>query len=688
MASGSLDINILSVRRTLPLEYDVIPYSTNTLFAVGVSSFLEPFTLFDLFSTNGYTYILEGTGITGSIGPQGYQGFQGFQGVEGPTGTGGNAGLTGQTGPQGWTGPTGPTGPRGMGYTGVQGPTGLTGIQGSTGTQGATGVTGTQGHTGISGFPTPDPVVSSITINKSLYYNHVVAVGDSVNNFNAPLSNILSSDDNVSWNAGGGQAGGGASLFSVRGNDVAFNGSNLWVAVGKGAYPNSTIMTSVDGVSWGAIPTGGFPGLVGYGVGYGNNRWIAVGHGGGNTNSTIMTSLDGLSWNAISSGGFSGGIGYGVCYNSASNIWVAVGEKMDSDNERSTILKSTNDGVSWVGAAAGGFGSIGNGRRVRTNNGNLWVAVGYTGQTTGTILRSTDATNWTATTDCLQNTAYDVAYNGNSNSWVAVGYGTSAHSTIMYNADGTASSWITSTPPSGFYYKTPQTNHKAIAVVWASTTWIALGQQVGNSTIQTSVDGLNWSSTGSGFPNLTEYGALAVGNIANAYNTVISASSITTPLLVTSTVQTQFIYSSTIFASSIFVDPLCYRSSMGLTLDSSILTGSPFLYTTFTLPQTAYYNLTFETTIPFSKITTDSNSSTWSFLTTSSFNYVNTFYLENTDFLGTFSNCFATATSNYKDTVSGIFGANSATTYIYGISLQNIVFTDVTGSAIYFSAKW
>lgn len=54
MASGSYNIETLSMYRTLPLQYDVIPYSTNTIFAVGPSTFLEPYTFYDLFSTNNY----------------------------------------------------------------------------------------------------------------------------------------------------------------------------------------------------------------------------------------------------------------------------------------------------------------------------------------------------------------------------------------------------------------------------------------------------------------------------------------------------------------------------------------------------------------------------------------------------------------------------------------------------------
>lgn len=54
MASGSFNIETLSVHKILPLQTDVIPYSTNTVFSVGPSSFLEGYSPYQWFSTNNY----------------------------------------------------------------------------------------------------------------------------------------------------------------------------------------------------------------------------------------------------------------------------------------------------------------------------------------------------------------------------------------------------------------------------------------------------------------------------------------------------------------------------------------------------------------------------------------------------------------------------------------------------------
>jgi hypothetical protein len=54
MASGSLNVDTLSVYRTLPLQRDVIPYVQNTIFSVGPSSFLEGYSFYSTFIINNY----------------------------------------------------------------------------------------------------------------------------------------------------------------------------------------------------------------------------------------------------------------------------------------------------------------------------------------------------------------------------------------------------------------------------------------------------------------------------------------------------------------------------------------------------------------------------------------------------------------------------------------------------------
>ena len=54
MASGSLNVDTLSVYRTLPLQRDVIPYVQNTIFSVGPSSFLEGYSFYSTLIINNY----------------------------------------------------------------------------------------------------------------------------------------------------------------------------------------------------------------------------------------------------------------------------------------------------------------------------------------------------------------------------------------------------------------------------------------------------------------------------------------------------------------------------------------------------------------------------------------------------------------------------------------------------------
>lgn len=140
-------------------------------------------------------------------------------------------------------------------------------------------------------------------------------------------------------------------LFSIRATSIAYGGS-LWVMTGQDAGPE-TIRYSGDLFNW-SNATGYF-GMVGYGVAYnGSNLWVAVGDGGGTT-SNILYSGDGQSWSNTTSGGFTA-IGYGVSYNQGLNLWIAAG----SDGVGVNTLKYSGDGLVWSNAT-GGFDSVGYG---------------------------------------------------------------------------------------------------------------------------------------------------------------------------------------------------------------------------------------------------------------------------------------------------------------------------------------
>jgi hypothetical protein len=278
----------------------------------------------------------------------------------------------------------------------------------------------------------------------------IIAVGSRGGSVNT----IAISQNGITW------SGLGATIFTENGYDVAWNGSNLWVAVGNGT---NTIATSINGTDWIPRSTVGAIFTDGFGVAYGSNLWVAVGDG---TN-TIATSTNGTNWAPLGSSIFSRGLG--VAYN-GSNLWVAVGEGMN------TIATSPN-GTDWNPL---GNTILNQGTGVAySSNLNLWVAVGAGG--VNKIVTSSNGSHWTPSSSgnslftlaCL-----DVAWNGLL--WVAVGDG---QYKIVTSTNGT--NWI------------PSTNGNSIfsigyGVTWNSSLqlWIAVGD--GTNTIATSIDGTNW----------------------------------------------------------------------------------------------------------------------------------------------------------------------------------------------------
>ena len=213
-------------------------------------------------------------------------------------------------------------------------------------------------------------------------------------------------------------------------NGLAWNGSR-WVAVGKGTVGTNVyaqINYSDDGFSWnqqspalskyGPFGSGG----TGYGVAWnGINMWVAVGGPSPSTYTgptTIAWSTNnGLSWSSSTSPDAfgSGGTGYGVAYNGT--MWVAVGKGSQ------TIAYSTN-GKNWTGTGTGIF----NQAHGVAWNGIMWVAVGDGNNEVG---YSFNGTIWTGIGNKFSGVGYGVAWNGKL--WVAVGTGT--HS-IIYSYNG------------------------------------------------------------------------------------------------------------------------------------------------------------------------------------------------------------------------------------------------------------
>jgi hypothetical protein len=143
--------------------------------------------------------------------------------------------------------------------------------------------------------------------------------------------------------------------FNVQGNGVAgglysnFMGvSPLFVAVGQDTRGfTRRILQSSNGSQWVETSNNNYFTNGGYGVAYGNYRWVAVGEDS-NLN-TIVYSDDGTFWNAAS-GGFTFA-GYGVTYSEGFSSFFAVGRDINGDAP--FTVKYSENGESWTNFSTG-----------------------------------------------------------------------------------------------------------------------------------------------------------------------------------------------------------------------------------------------------------------------------------------------------------------------------------------------
>ena len=214
-----------------------------------------------------------------------------------------------------------------------------------------------------------------------------VAVG-----YTSGTNSIQWSPDGRAWQdaSSGGFIGGGGYY-----NGVAYDGKGHWVASGHGTSAQNSIQWSPDGRTWFNASSGGFSrnndGLEykGQGVAYDGSIWVAVGYGE-TPETTIKWSPDGRTWYDASSGGFDNGVfnsyGNGVACDGKGR-WVAVGR---GPTPEKSIQWSPN-GTDWSDASNGFFGSLGIGVAY---DGNRWIAVGSGSSTESTILWSPDGRTW------------------------------------------------------------------------------------------------------------------------------------------------------------------------------------------------------------------------------------------------------------------------------------------------------
>jgi uncharacterized delta-60 repeat protein len=170
------------------------------------------------------------------------------------------------------------------------------------------------------------------------------------------------------------------------------------------ATETGALASSPDLATWTTLTTHVTTALLD--IEYANNRYVIVGDGG-----TILTSENGVDWQTRTSN-TSNNLAT-IVY--ANNTWLAGGESSN------TIVTSTDQGATWVNQNIQITTRQLNG--IATNGTSHLVVVGNGANTTsaGTILRSTNGTDWAAVTHATTNHLNDIVYDGST--YIAVGGG-------------------------------------------------------------------------------------------------------------------------------------------------------------------------------------------------------------------------------------------------------------------------
>jgi hypothetical protein len=276
--------------------------------------------------------------------------------------------------------------------------------------------------------------------------------------------------------------------FAAGGRAIAWNGSNLYVAVGKDSTygTSNNIMYSSNGINWNY--TSNFfnnpdPSL-GAGVTFGNNMFVAVGH------RQIKYSSNGYNWfNSVSDTltSYSNLRVYDVTF-ANSNFYI-IGNRNTSIYTQ--ILSSSNPALSvWNMLNAAPYDD-GEYPEFLTYINNRFVY----GTTYGNIAYSSDLITWNVNTPFSEDTSSGGRWGGainigyGSNMYIAVGYDTSSPlATIKYSSN--LSNW-SNIVTGGF-------SNAGYAVRYNGSYWIAIGAPDPTrniKSIQISYDGLNWAES-------------------------------------------------------------------------------------------------------------------------------------------------------------------------------------------------
>jgi hypothetical protein len=376
----------------------------------------------DVVSYNGSSYVAKNATNPGDPAPdsnpnwslmaqQGAAGATGATGASGPIGLTGVTGAAGAQGPQGLTGATGPAG--------TQGPQGIPGLTGSTGAQGPQGVNGAQGPQGPQGTAgTGFNWRGAFDCSASYSAGDVISYQGSSWITNTPIGGCVQPPFSpwallAQQGAAGPAGGGGQGLAEIRAallqwyptmygvgsnpNEVAFDGTNIWVV--NGAGNSVTKLLASTGAVVGTYAVGNQPNGIAFD---GANIWVA---NNASDNVTELLASSGAVVGTYVVGRRPRGIAF-----DGTNIWVA----NQGDSSVTKLLASTGVVVGTYVVVDGGDPA-----GVAFDGTNIWVVNNALDSVTK-LLASTGAVVGTYTVGFTPNgpPIEGVAFDG-TNIWVA-----------------------------------------------------------------------------------------------------------------------------------------------------------------------------------------------------------------------------------------------------------------------------
>jgi len=326
-----------------------------------------------------------------------------------------------------------------------------------------------------------------------------------------------SSTDGIHWTQSPPFGTNISGLFQHQGASSIAGGNGLFVAAGGAGV----IATSPDGTNW-TKRTSGI--LMSYlsGIAYGNGRYVAVGDP--LDSGPIITSPDGINWSDSLYQPGPGGSGEVKCVTYGNGLFVATGEFLETspdginwtrrfgaggegivfaqnlfvtaDGSRGnyTAMSASKDGASWNQTTfTGGLFS-----KIAYGNGQF-VAVGggINGNSGGSILMSSDATNWSELDNMTPQGFVGVAFGNNQ--FVAV---TSGGETLI-SPDGT--SWPL---PNGSGINFDSGNDIILSLTFGNGQFVAGGARLKYS----SSDGVSWTTHIAGTDQAIVQGSLSYLN--------------------------------------------------------------------------------------------------------------------------------------------------------------------------------